>query len=231
MTLTKINQLSTPAQATRWQSRMDIVGLCICRGNMPQPPWIPLAAAKTLRDLLCGVRVAVALNPKDEFGAAEIAHIIAELNADYYEYTPVDFLKQSEFAAELTRVSNLGCRKIANGYFIQRDDCGFLDKREPYREMMRAGVELFQFEVDTPDDSELSRSDLRRANEFFEEVPALICDSALQLRDCPIVSARGFFFNIAALPSNANYDCSSVQRTESDIARALRAIRPGASPQ
>lgn len=221
--LIKVNQLSKPAQAARWQSKMDIAGICVGRSVAPPSPWLSMAQAAALRSQLAGVRVAIALNPADTFAPDEVEQCLADLRADYYEYTPIDFAKRAAFVSDLARVSNISCKKIANGYFIQRDDCGFIDDKGPYNEMMQAGVELFQFEVISAVDSsfKLSQADLARARQFFENVPTLISDHIQKLPAYPIEEAHGFFFNITPASQGANYDYSTLQRTESEILRAL----------
>lgn len=221
--LIKINQLTKPAQATRWQSKMDIAGICIGRGPSPQEPWLPMSQAMALRANLAEFPVSIALNPGDRFDPAEVEQCIADLRADYYEYTPIDFAKPKEFAAELARISNIKCKKIANGFFIQSDDCGFIDDEGPYLEMIRAGVALFQFEVNSAVDNsfKLSKQDLARSRRFFESVPTLIADRIQGTASYPISEARGFFFNITSSSSTQNYDYSTMQTTESDIMRIL----------
>lgn len=127
----------------------------------------------------------------------ERALLLQELAPDYYEYTPPDPCKKSEFSAYIERLEKIETPKIATSFSVMKDDMGMLRDREPFVEMMRRGTSYFQFEVESAvnPDFRLSAAQRRKTEEFFAEFPVLVNDSFDRLDQYPLQNQRGYWLD------------------------------------
>jgi hypothetical protein len=219
----KVNQITNTAQAARLASKIDVGGICVTRQPTSQAPYIGETEARVLVEAMPELKLSVAFHSEDCYSIAEMARCLTELRATYFEYTPVDFAKQQQFEDQLRFLDVIKYPRIANGFFIQRDDCGFIQEPAPFQRMRDAGVEMFQFEVNSAVDAsfKLQKRDLSAANAFFQRFPTLVSDAFSNLRSYPLTEVRGYFFNIATATAARNYDYSLLGRPESEILRVL----------
>jgi hypothetical protein len=220
----KVNQITSPAQAARLRGRADLGGICVSREDGARAPYLGVDAAVTLREQVPDLPLSVTVRPGEPFTASELSELLDALDAAFLEFTPVDFAKAGEFQEQLAELAVLERPKIANGFFIQQDDCGFIRETEPYDRLREIGVELFQFEVESAVDERfrIRSGDLAAAEAFFRRVPTLVTDAIESTDGYPLASVAGFFFNIAAPLEAPNYDYSRRSFPESRIARILR---------
>lgn len=222
--LIKINQLTTIDQLRHTDS-VDIVGLCVATSPPPGGPFVDLETLAEIAAQRGARQIALSFKDDDGFDASFIASTLARFHVDYYEFTPVDFAKRADFLQQLDALSCVTTRKIANGFFVHVDDTGFIDEIDPYRQLIAAGVEYFQFEVNSAAsrDEHLDAAAVARFDAFCNEIPVLVSDSPSELSTYPIRASQGFFFNLAFASASAqNYDFSLTSHPMSRIVRLLR---------
>jgi hypothetical protein len=57
---------------------------------------------------------------QDRFSTDEVSHALNLLQAQFYEFTAVDFYKSAEFSSQIEALNNMTIKKIANGFFSGR---------------------------------------------------------------------------------------------------------------
>jgi hypothetical protein len=221
----KVNQITSAAQAARLQKRVDLGGICVSKRKDATAPYISLDAAVALKTQVPELPLAVSQRPDESFSTSELSDLLDAVDAKFFEFTPIDYAKTDQFRAQMLELAGLRRPKIANGFFIQQDDCGFISETGPFDRMREIGVEFFQFEIESAvDDSfRIRPKDLADADAFFRRFPTLVTDKVRKTAGYPLKSVAGFFFNIAASRDATNYDWSRTSLSEADITRILMA--------
>ncbi len=219
----KINQLTSVAQASRLKAHLDVAGICIAKQKAVGSPYVDAKEALELRRALPGVPLSVSFLATDGFEIREMAEVLAEVGADYFEFTPVDFAKVSWFDEQLCRLSEIRLPKIANGYFVLADDTSFVGDATPFQRLQAIGVRAFQFEVQSAVDPsfKLSARDLQKTNDFFAQLNVLVTDVFDQIQDYPLRAVAGYFFNLASSQESPSYD-GAREWPASSVLRVLR---------
>ena len=217
----KINQIATEAQANRIKAIADCIGVCITK--TPMPGMISTETLETIRSAAPGIPLSVAFNPKEVFTDIEIFNVLDKFSPDYYEFTPVDFLKKTEFDAQIERLKKIAFKKIANGYFVQPDETSFLDDERSFKRLEESGVCLFQFEIQSAVDNELmlDSKTMSRIDDLAEKLKIIACDNFSVLKKYPIKNIAGYYFNIEASGQCSCYDYTDLSFPLSQILRIL----------
>ncbi len=219
----KVNQITKSTQAARLSKRIDLAGISVTKQEDVGAPYVDVDTALSLGKLFEGIPLSISFRRDEPLELSEITEVQEALDAKYFEFSPIDFVKKEQFERQLARLSKIASPKIANGFFAMKDDCGLIRDFEPYEALADIGVELFQLEVDSAVDPgfKLRGRDLARLEELFERFPVLVCDRVTGTKDYPLKSPQGFFFNIAATGDARNYDYSVARWKESEIMRIL----------
>jgi hypothetical protein len=223
MALIKVNQVSSRFQAEKLVAA-DVLGISLSRkpvggdGQLDQSGLMEIAAH---------AKQAISLSFAEEAGFShqEVADLIQHIRPSYYEFTPADPDKNAEHAVELEFVASLPVPKVANGFFLSRDDRSFMDHSEYFERLVSAGVAFFQFEVDSAVDEEflIEGSILSDIKSFFSKFPCLVCDEFESLREYPSLQEKGYFLNIERRSAGGmNYDYSNRSFSLSRIVALLR---------
>src|SRR5262245_40236164 len=101
----KVNQISSVAQATRLQNRIDIAGICVTKSRVATVPYLNVEDAIALRAHLPKLALSVSFRKDDSFLPSEVSDQLEATNANFFEYTPVDFAKTEQFESELISLS------------------------------------------------------------------------------------------------------------------------------
>lgn len=215
----KVNQLQSAAQAQRLAQRIDMAGVCV--GDAA--PCVSRAQAVAIRAALPGMPLAVALDDWRQHTPQQIETLVHDLGASHFELTPVGMAKAPDFAEELALLQAIRCPKVANGFFLLADDLSFMADHGAYRSLQQAGVEWFQFEIDSAvhPSFKLSEADLQRVDAFFADLPVLVTDRLQQLAGYPLAAARGFFFDLEVPAAPHSYDMAQHRWLESQLLRLL----------
>lgn len=215
----KVNQFQSAAQAQRLAPRIDMAGLCV--GDAP--PCVSLAQALAIRAALPGLPLAVALADWRQHTPQQIDALVQDLGASHFDFTPADMAKEPDFADDLARLQAIRSPKVANGFFLLADDLSFMADVAPYRAMRQAGVEWFQFEIESALDPtcKLPQAALKGVDAFLAGLPVLVGDRLQQLAGYPLASASGFFFDLAVPKAPHNYDMAQQSWAESQLMRLL----------
>jgi len=219
----KVNQISNIQQVERLQKRIDIGGVCISKSNDIKAPYIDLNTAIRIKDTLPGLSLSVSFCASDSYDVSEMSDILEVVKAEYFEFDPIDPIKKEQFNAQLKSFKELKIQKIANSFFIMKEDCSFIKDIDPLQKLSDIGVVLFQFEVNSAVDYNfmISKRDLADAEMVFSQFPALVCDRIKQTQNYPLRSVAGFYFNIKTPSKEEISNYSQLTWSESEIIRIL----------
>ncbi|MGL0785687.1 hypothetical protein [Xanthomonas translucens] len=211
----KVNQVTKQAEIDRL-NRADILGFCLAKGRLEVEDFAKLR--------IIHQKSSVAAAPDSGWTLEDLAGLVSEISADYFEFTPSEPEKKAELAEELRILAQVDRPKIANGFFVLADDDSFLKMEDYFENLRRHGVELFQFEIVSwvEDNTMLSKSLSARVDRFFASFPCLVSDDFSTLSKYPSVNAKGFYLNLDN--GGGNYDFSEYRFTFSRVLSLMRSL-------
>lgn len=217
----KVNQITSVAHTSYIKSRVNCLGVCIAKSQT-----LPMITTKTLeaiRENAPSISLSISFNKEDNYTPTELSEILKYNSAQFYEFTPVDFLKKSDFEIQLKFLEQLPYEKIANGFFIVPDETTFLDNIKSLKMLEDVGVKLFQFEIESAvaTKSRLDIKTLYHIENLSKEISILICDNFTTLHNYPIKGATGFYFNIKPTLPFFSYDHSELNFSLGHIMKIL----------
>ncbi|WFR73324.1 hypothetical protein P9209_06245 [Prescottella defluvii] len=108
----------------------------------------------------------------------DVVDAVDALGPAYFEFTAVDAAKEPEVAEQLDFLDRLPVPKIANGFFVLKDEVSLLDSRRHLDRLVDVGVAYFQVEIDSLIDPgfRISSSHRERLVELFADYPCIVSD-------------------------------------------------------
>ncbi|WP_430334458.1 hypothetical protein [Rhodococcus sp. ACT016] len=222
----KVNQVVSPAEAEKLRD-VDLVGICLGDPAATDRRVVDADTFAALQEAV-GPRTSLYVDASAGCSPDRVVDAVETLRPAYFEFTSADSAKVSEVERQLDLLRRLTVPKIANGFFILKDDVSLLDSREHLDRLVDAGVAYFQVELESLIDPgfRISRSNVERIAALFAEYPCIVGDACKAAPVPPEIGQAGVYFNLGN-GRVRNYDFSDKQIPLSGIVRALRSLSVG----
>ncbi|WP_305092896.1 hypothetical protein [Prescottella sp. R16] len=222
----KVNQVVSRTEAGKLRGA-DIVGICLGDPVTTGRRVVDVDTFTALQEM-AGVRTSLYVDASMGYSSEEVVATVESLRPDYFEFTAVDAAKEPQVDEQLDLLGRLAVPKIANGFFVMKDDVSFLGSRAHLDRLVAAGVEYFQVETESLLDPgfRISAPHGERLAALFADYPCLVADVCTTPPVLPEFGQVGTYFNLGngRVP---NYDHSDRQTPLSGIVRIIRSLPVG----
>ncbi|RVW09542.1 hypothetical protein EGT67_12300 [Prescottella agglutinans] len=218
----KVNQVVSPAEAEKLVDA-DLVGICLGDPGTPDRRMVDAGAFAALQEAI-GPRTSLYVDASAGYTQEDVVAAVDSLRPAYFEFTSADPAKVSQADEQLDLLRRLTVPKIANGFFVLKDDVSLLDSLEHLDRLVDAGVAYFQVEFDSLIDPgfRISAANRKRIAAMFAGYPCIVSDTCTSDPVPPEFGHAGVYFNLGNRRTR-NYDFSDGTTPLSGIVRALRA--------
>ncbi|MET3639692.1 hypothetical protein ABIC73_001249 [Prescottella equi] len=222
----KVNQVTSRLEAGKLRG-VDLVGICLGDPAETDRRVVDAGTFTMLQDVV-GPRTSLYVDASAAHSPQDVVDAVEALRPTYFEFTAVDAAKESAAAEQLDFLERLPVPKIANGFFVLKDDVGLLDSRLHLDRLVAAGVEYFQVETDSLLDPRfrISAPHRERLAALFADYPCLVADVCTTPPVLPEFGQVGTYFNLGN-GRVRNYDYSDRQTPLPGIVRILRSLPVG----
>ncbi|MGO4201884.1 hypothetical protein AB4Z09_08975 [Rhodococcus sp. TAF43] len=222
----KVNQVVSLAEAAKLRD-VDLVGICLGDPGTTDTRVVDAGTFVALQETV-GPRTSLYVDASAGYAPDSVVDAVDSLRPTYFEFTAVDSAKISKVDEQLDLLQRLTVPKIANGFFILKDDVSLIDGLEHLDRLVDAGVAYFQLEINSLVDAgfRISASNRKRMVTMFARYPCIVSDVCAAAPVPPEFGHAGVYFNLGngRVPS---YDFSDRQSTLPGVIRALRSRSGG----
>ncbi|GAB2631741.1 hypothetical protein ABI214_16220 [Prescottella soli] len=217
----KVNQVVSRAEAEKLRD-VEVVGICLGDPDATDKRVVDATTFASLQEAI-GPRTSLYVDASAGYTPEVVVDAVDSLRPAYFEFTSVDSAKVSQVDEQLDLLQRLTVPKIANGFFILKDDVSLLDSLEHLDRLVDAGVEYFQVEIDSLIDPgfRISASDQKRIAAMFAGYPCIVSVACASVPVPPELGQAGVYFNLGN-GRTPNYDFSDRKSPLSGVVRVLR---------
>lgn len=217
----KVNQVVSHAEAEKLRD-VDLVGVCLGDPEATDRRVVDATAFASLQEAI-GPRTSLYIDTSAGYSPEGVVDAVDSLRPAYFEFTSVDAAKVSEVDEQLELLQRLTVPKIANGFFILKDDVSLLDSLAHLDRLVDAGVAYFQMEFDSLIDPRfrISAANRKRIAAMLAGYPCIVSDTYAAVPVLPEFGQAGVYFNLGN-GRTRNYDFSDRTSPLSGVVRALR---------
>jgi hypothetical protein len=217
----KVNVVVSHAEAEKLRG-VDVVGFCLGDPGTTDKRVVDATAVAALQESI-GSRTALYVDASAGYSPDGVVDVVESLRPTYFEFTSADPAKVSAVDEQLDLLRRISVPKIANGFFILKDDVSLLDSLEHLDGLVDAGVAYFQMETDSLIDPRfrISASNRQRIAAMFAGYPCIVGDTSTAVPVLPDFGQAGVYFNLGN-GRTPNYDFSDRSTPLSGVVRALR---------
>ncbi len=123
----KVNQVTSRLEAGKLRG-VDLVGICLGDPAETDRRVVDAGTFTMLQDVV-GPRTSLYVDASAAHSPQDVVDAVEALRPTYFEFTAVDAAKEPAAAEQLDFLERLPVPKIANGFFVLKDDVGLLDSR------------------------------------------------------------------------------------------------------
>lgn len=172
----KVNQVVSLAEAAKLRD-VDLVGICLGDPGTTDTRVVDAGTFVALQETV-GPRTSLYVDASAGYAPDSVVDAVDSLRPTYFEFTAVDSAKISKVDEQLDLLQRLTVPKIANGFFILKDDVSLIDGLEHLDRLVDAGVAYFQLEINSLVDAgfRISASNRKRMVTMFARYPCIVSD-------------------------------------------------------
>ncbi|MDH6677059.1 hypothetical protein M2284_001257 [Rhodococcus sp. LBL1] len=222
----KVNQVTSRLEADKLRD-VDLVGICLGDPAATDRRVVDAGTFAALQEAV-GPRTSLYVDASAAPSPGDVVDAVDALGPAYFEFTAVDAAKEPEVAEQLDLLACLPVPKIANGFFVLKDEVSLLDSRRHLDQLVDVGVAYFQVELDSLINPgfRISTPHRERLAALFADYPCIVSDVCTAAPVPPEIGQAGVYFNLGngRVP---NYDYSTRQTPLSGIVRIMRSLSVG----